>query len=189
MIRARTLRPLRNGSATLTAKPPPVRLRFFFPEVFLEQLAGSLHTLHDTATDLALLSGSKFEPIACSRSIAVQSSPSMLSPQLGLLRPSSGSQGERCQQHHIDFVLVLFHRVPGSKFRVSATLHKSDNYRTDTEQGPHKHRTPRALVSAALIPLSRATLDGSTRLRAERSTAPGGNPLVPVLPQLLCFLW
>jgi hypothetical protein len=85
--------------------------------------------------------------------------------------------------------LVLFYRLPGLEFGSRATLDNSDNYRTSTEQSPDKHRTPRALRLAALISPFRATLDGSTRLHVERPTVPRRNPLVPVFPQLLCFLW
>jgi len=60
-------------------------------------------------------------------------------------------------------------------------------HRTDTGYAPDKHRMPRALVSAALVPLSRATLDGSTRLRAERPTAPRREPISSRTPATALF--
>ena len=97
-------------------------------------------------------------------------------------------------------------RIP---FTVSKTAYCRDRIPSQTLLGvcrensgsrlsPPRHRrrtkprcTPNSSTGAGngLDPHQHATLDRSIRLREERLAAPGGNPLVPAVPQLLCFLW
>ena len=102
----------------------------FFPKCFSNSSRDRCTPFAITTTDLVLLLGSETWPIACSRSIGTRSYPSMLSPHLGLLRPSSGSRREQRQQHLVHFVLVVFHRAPGLVFAERVTLRNSDNHRT-----------------------------------------------------------
>ena len=95
----------------------------------------------------------------------------------------------RSQSPKPPIVLVVFHRELCSEFAARVALRASAHYRTDAGQSPDVRRTAAHAAATAPIPHLRATLDGSIRLRAERPTAPGGNPLVPAVLQLLCFLW
>jgi len=137
-------------------------VRFFFPEVLLEQHAASLHALdghHDRfgralgVGDVAFLRAA--DPLRPSHAL------STLSPHIGLPRTSSGEQR---QHHFVDFVLVVSHRTPDLEFAARVALRDSDNHRTNAGQSADAARE----ASAALMLHTPVTLVGSTRLHAER---------------------
>jgi hypothetical protein len=82
----------------------------------------------------------------------------------------------RSQSPKPPIVAVVFHRESCSEFAARAVVRASVHRRTDAEHSPNTHRTDPHAAATAPIPHLRATLDGSTRLREERPTAPGGNP-------------
>ena len=187
MIRTRTLRPLRNGSATLTAKRTAGAYGSFFPKCFSNR-SRDRQTPCPTTLLIWPCSWIEYEayrvqPIHCGPVVLLHA----LAPSVYF----DHRQGVRWNNAS-SITSTFLGPIPSPTWlgvRLKGNIHNSDNYRTDTEQSPDKHRTPRALVSADPIPLFRATLEGSTRLRTERPTVPRRNPLVPVFPQLLCFLW
>jgi hypothetical protein len=73
--------------------------------------------------------------------------------------------------------LVVFHRTLGLEFAARVAPRDSDHHRTDAGQSPDATSDSTRTASAGLMPHPRATLDGSTRLGAERPTAPRREPV------------
>ena len=136
MIRARTLFPLRNGSATLTAKPTASGLP-----------ALSCRSVSRTARGIAARLAHSPRPIwpcswgrRCSPSGAepIHYDPVVPLPCAhAILVYLKHRQAEQCQHHFVHFVLVVFHRAPGLEFAARVALRDSDN----TGQTPDKART------------------------------------------------
>src|SRR5260370_24945868 len=155
------------------------RFRFFLLEVFLERLAASLHAFHGHHDRFGLSPSRTADPLR------PNPAPSMLSAHLALPRTSSGRATPAPSRP------LCLGRIPSDTcLRVRRKAAPRDSAHHRTAAGPSPDPTSDAARSASptLILHPRATLDGSTRLRAERALQrPGGNLLAPAVPQVACF--
>lgn len=181
MIRARTLSSVRNGSVTLR-EGYRLRAYGFFPEVFLEQLARSLHGCYGSPQLIWPCSlGRRYSP---SRPADPLQSVVPLPRSRLTLVLFEHRQGE--QPSTISSSLSWSYsmrtrpgvRRKGSHFVTRTTTAPTPNKaRTYTGQSSDIHRIPRARRQRPGTPHLSATLCESTRLRAARPRTPRREPI------------